>query len=137
MLHLDVFIEGVLLTSCQCDGLIVATPTGSTGHSLSAGGPIVEPGVSCLIVNPICPHTLTSRPLLVKAEKELVIKTKPETGTKEICLTIDGQVAVNLDMDEDITVRRSPGNLRLIAAGEKDYFAVLREKLSWGKRGHL
>ncbi|MEA3369259.1 MAG: NAD(+)/NADH kinase [Candidatus Ratteibacteria bacterium] len=135
LLQLEIFINKDYVTTYQCDGLIVSTPTGSTGHSLSAGGAIMEPTVEGVIICPICPHTLTNRPLIIPSDKEIRIKTKPATRTRDICATIDGQVAIKLLFDDTIVIKKSPHKLKLVVSPERSYYQVLREKLSWGSRG--
>ena len=136
LLQLEIFINKDYVTTYQCDGLIVSTPTGSTGHSLSAGGAIMEPTLDGVIICPICPHTLTNRPLIIPSDKEIRIKTKPATRTRDICATIDGQVAVNLAFDDTIVIKKSPRKLKLVVSPERNYYQVLREKFSWGSRGY-
>lgn len=135
LLQLEIFINKDYVTTYQCDGLIVSTPTGSTGHSLSAGGAIMEPTVEGISICPICPHTLTNRPLIIPSDKAIRIKTKPITRTRDICATIDGQVAVNLAFDDTIVIKKSPRKLKLVVSPDRSYYQVLREKLSWGSRG--
>ena len=137
LLQLEVFINKDYVTTYQCDGLIVSTPTGSTGHSLSAGGAIMEPTLDGIIICPICPHTLTNRPLIIPSDKEITIKTKPTTRTRDICVTIDGQVVVNLVFDDTIVIKKSPRKLKLVVSPGRSYYQVLREKFSWGSRGQL
>ena len=134
LLHLEIFIDKDYVTTYECDGLIVSTPTGSTGHSLSAGGPIVEPTMEALVLSPICPHILSNRPLIIPSSKEIRIKTKPITRTKEISATIDGQQAVNLSFEEVVSIKASGNKLKLIVSPERSYYQLLREKLSWGER---
>ncbi len=135
LLHLEIFVDKDYVTTYQSDGLIIATPTGSTGHSLSAGGPIMEPTLEGIILTPICPHTLTNRPLIIPADKKVKIKAKPSTRAKEICATIDGQIGLDLSFDEEVVVKKLPAKLRLVVSPKRNYYQVLREKFSWGKRG--
>jgi len=135
LLHLEIFIDNDYVTTYQSDGLIVATPTGSTGHSLSAGGPIMEPTLEGIILTPICPHTLSNRPLIIPSNKEVKIRAKPTTRTRDICATFDGQKAINLSFDDTVSIKKSPGKLKLIVSPQRNYYQVLREKLSWGSRG--
>lgn len=136
LLHLEIFINQDYLSTSQCDGLIVSTPTGSTGHSLSAGGPIMEPTLQGIIFTPICPHTLTNRPLIIPANKEVIIKAKPTTRTRDIAATIDGQEGVSLSFEDTVVVKKAPHNLKLIVSPQRSYYQILREKFSWGIRGH-
>ena len=129
ILRLKLFIEEELANVYLGDGLIFATPTGSTAHSLSAGGPIVHPELRVIILSPICPHTMTNRPLIIPADKE--IRTKIDTGKAEVSLTIDGQVWINLPPGEEVRVTMARKRVRLIANPEESYFQVLRQKLNW------
>jgi NAD+ kinase len=117
------------VTSYLCDGLIVATPTGSTGHSLSAGGPILLPGTSAFVVSLICPHTLSSRPLVIPDGAE--VRIMPGDAGEGLLLTVDGQVDRGLEGDETILVRRARTGVKLIRLPGYSYFAVLRHKLGW------
>lgn len=130
ILRLKLFIEEELANVYLGDGLIFATPTGSTAHSLSAGGPIVHPELRVIILSPICPHTMTNRPLIIPADKE--IRTEIDTGKAEVSLTIDGQVWINLSPGgEEVRVTMARKRVRLIANPEESYFQVLRQKLNW------
>jgi NAD+ kinase len=125
-------IDGKLVATFKSDGLIVATPTGSTAYALAAGGPIVHPGLDCAIIVPICPHALTQRPLVVPGDQVVTIHLGPEAT--DVYLTIDGQTGHALQAGDRLEVRRSPNRVLLVANPELDYFAVLREKLHWGER---
>lgn len=132
MISMQVMIDGQFVTNLRGDGLIVSTPTGSTAYSLSAGGPIVHPSVRALLVTPICPHTLTHRPLLVESRVALeVILTSGEDGAMA---TFDGQVGVSLTHGDCVAIRASDHQTKLIRVPEWSYYKVLREKLKWG--GH-
>ncbi len=126
---LDVDIDDTPITSYSCDGLIVSTPTGSTGHSLSAGGPILTPEANTFIINPICPHTLSSRPLVVPDHSNIriTIANNPD----ELGLRVDGQVGQALTVCDTVRVRRSSRTVRFIHLPGHSYFAVLRHKLNW------
>ncbi len=125
-------IDSIPVTTYNADGLIVSSPVGSTAHSLSAGGPILNPAQDALLVTPICPHTLTNRPLVEPAECaiEMVVRSKAES----VGLTIDGQVYVELECDDRVVVRRSEQRFRLISIGARRFHEILHEKLHWG--GH-
>jgi len=125
-------IDGKLVATFKSDGLIVATPTGSTAYALAAGGPIVHPGLDCAIIVPICPHALTQRPLVVPGDQVISIHLGPETV--DVYLTIDGQTGHALLAGDRLEVRRSQNRVLLVANPRLDYFAVLREKLHWGER---
>jgi NAD+ kinase len=130
MIELRIAIQGQFVTNLRGDGLIVSTPTGSTAYSLSAGGPILHPAVQCLIVTPICPHTLTHRPLIVPATAEIGITlTSKDDGAMA---TLDGQVGVAMAQGDTVEVMASEHLTRLIRFPESSYYEVLREKLKWG-----
>lgn len=133
VLNLRLLINGRYVTSYAADGIIVATPTGSTAYSLSAGGPLVHPVLQTLLVTPICPHTLTARTLLVPADHEVTIMVErdPEDTVR---VTVDGQLGFPLRAGDQITVRRSPTPARLISVGGADFYNKLQTKLRWGER---
>jgi NAD+ kinase len=121
------------LTTFKADGLIISSPTGSTGYSLSAGGPIIHPGMNCLVITPICPHTLTNRPIVV-ADNSLVGITVTSLDDEDVYLTLDGQVGLELKSGDVIQVRRADYCSRLVNSKSKDFFEILRTKLKWGER---
>ena len=116
----------------DADGLIVATPTGSTAYSLAAGGPIVMPTVEAIVVSPISPHSLANRPLVLPAEA--VISVRVLSKDQDIVLTLDGQEGIQVRPGEVVTVERSPHRFELLLTGDRSYFEVLRKKLRWGDR---
>jgi NAD+ kinase len=125
------FSKGAIrLGHYRSDGLIVATPTGSTAYSVAAGGPILDPEIEAIIINPICPFTLSNRPVVVPAHETVVVEVEAEQRSG-ILLTIDGQVTEALEPNDRIYIRRSPYSARLIAADRKEFYKVLRTKLSW------
>jgi len=126
---LDVSINNEKVTSYVCDGLIVSTPAGSTGHSLSAGGPIVTPHTRAFVVGLICPHTLSSRPLVVPDSSRISITAVDSAG--ELLLSVDGQVGQPLVQGDCVQVKRSAKGVRVIHLPQHSYFAVLRQKLRW------
>jgi len=132
LIELDIYVDNQCLTTYAADGLLVATPTGSTAYSLSAGGPIVHPQMNALIITPICPHTLTNRPVIVDSER--VIRVVNASATKQVNLTVDGQLAYDLSARGEVEIRQSEHSLTLVVSPYKDYFAVLREKLRWSGR---
>jgi len=130
MIELKIEIQGQFVTNLRGDGLIVSTPTGSTAYSLSAGGPILHPAVQSLILTPICPHTLTHRPLIVPGDTEIdVTLTSKDEGAMA---TLDGQVGVALTQGDTVVLNVSEQRTRLIRFPESSYYHVLREKLKWG-----
>ncbi len=132
MIDLKVLVDGSFVCVYKADGLIVATPTGSTAYSLSAGGPIVFPSVEALSITPICPHTLTNRPVIVPDTS--VIETTVLGADNTTYLTIDGQVGELLKKGDLVVCRRSEQSIRLVRPPNLLFFDVLREKLKWGGR---
>lgn len=132
MIELECHINGMFVNSFRADGMILATPTGSTAYSLSAGGPIVHPGMSAILLTPICPHTLSNRPVVVPGES-VVDLIFPE-ASDGLMLTIDGQVQINLQPGDRVTALRSQTTFDLIRPTNRNYFEVLRRKLKWGTR---
>ena len=133
IVDLEVKINRHTLTTFKADGLIVSTPTGSTGYSLSAGGPIVHPLMSCIVITPICPHTLTNRPIVVTDESVISIRDTSSFEGK-VNLTLDGQVGFELLDDDIVEVRKALVTTSLVVSRNRDYFEVLRTKLKWGER---
>jgi NAD+ kinase len=123
------YIDGAYLTTFKADGLIIATPTGSTAYSLAAGGPVIHPEVPGIIISPICPFTLTNRPLIVPDAIE--IKLKLEKGASDIMLTFDGQEGLDITDKDTIVVRKGSHPLNMITLPDRNYFNVLKEKLRW------
>jgi NAD+ kinase len=130
IINLKVTINGVYLTTYKADGLIVSTPTGSTGYSMSAGGPIVYPSLSTIIITPICPHTLTNRPILIPGDS--VVEIRLVSGDGNVFVTLDGQVGVDIKEGDRVEISRSERKVYLIEPPERDYYDVLRTKLKWG-----
>ncbi len=132
VLHLRTSIDGKYVTTYAADGIIVATPTGSTAYSLSAGGPLVHPRLQTLLVTPICPHTLTSRALLVPPEAEVtvVVERDPQDMVR---VTIDGQLGFPLQAEDEIHIRRAPHQARFLSVGGADFYDKLQNKLHWGE----
>lgn len=133
MIDLSVSVGDELLTRIKADGLIVATPTGSTAYNLSAGGPIVQPTLDALILTPIAPHTLTNRPIVIPATSTVRIQPIMEERD-EVFVTFDGQAGFELQHGDEIRICRADRPLRLIRPTTRSYFEVLREKLKWGER---
>ncbi len=125
-------INGEYLTTYRSDGLIVATPVGSTGYSLSAGGPIVCPGVNGIIITPICPHTLTNRPILIKEDDTVTLTLLSKED--EVIVTVDGQVGHPIGYEDTVDIARSKNAIAMIVPPGKNYYEILRTKLKWGER---
>lgn len=132
IIDLETFINKSYVTTFKSDGLIVSTPTGSTAYSLSAGGPVLYPTLDCILLTPICPHTLTNRPIVLP--DDVLIEIKLKSMSEDVFLTLDGQVGFNLKIDDIVEIRRSPYKTRLLIPFERDFFQVLRTKLKWGER---
>ena len=131
IIEIDTWVDKKFVNRFRADGLIVSTPTGSTAYNLSAGGPVIYPSMNAVVFTPICPHTLSNRPLVVPddVDFELVLKTQRE----EVALTLDGQVGMPLEYEDRVTVRKSSTTFNMIQAHTRNYFDVLRNKLKWGR----
>ncbi|MBP1721465.1 MAG: inorganic polyphosphate kinase [Deltaproteobacteria bacterium] len=132
IIDMETYIDGTYLTTFKADGLILATPTGSTAYSLAAGGPIVYPSLNSIIVNPICPHTITNRPLVV--HDTATVKIILKTANQNVHITLDGQVGMPLQEGDVVEAHKAPGHIQLIRSPYKTYFELLRTKLRWGER---
>ena len=128
----EVAIDGEYVTTYKADGVIVSTSTGSTAYALSAGGPIVHPAMECVILAPICSHTLTQRAIVVPGNRVINIVLKSEVA--DVFLTLDGQVGHALRSGDQIEVKQSPNQVHLVRNSGMSYFAILRQKLHWGER---
>ena len=133
MIDLSVWIGDEFVTRVKADGLIVATPTGSTAYNLASGGPIVQPSVDALIVTPIAPHTLTNRPIVIPAPSPVRIQPQMDDHD-EVFATFDGQAGLQLRAGDELRVGQAEQKLRLIRPSTRSYFEVLRRKLKWGER---
>lgn len=133
IIELDVVVDGLFVSSFRADGLIVASPTGSTAYSLAAGGPILHPALHAVVITPICPHTLTHRPLVLG--DDVCVEIWIEAAEVEINVTLDGQRSIPLTPGGRVSVTRSPRMLRLVRAPKREYYEVLRNKLRWGETG--
>ncbi len=131
MIDLELHIDQDFVCRYRADGLIVATPTGSTAYSLSAGGPIVHPAVESFIITPICPHTLTDRPVVVRDSSSIEMRLL--ANTESVFLTLDGQKGIVLQATDFVRIVRANETLRLIQPLKKSYFEILRDKLKWGE----
>jgi NAD+ kinase len=133
MIELSVSVSGSFVTRVKADGLIIASPTGSTAYNLAAGGPIVHPLVDALVLTPIAPHTLTNRPIVIPASTVVEVQPLVESAD-DVFVTYDGQTGYELRSGDVVRVQRAPQALRLVKAPARSYFEVLREKLKWGER---
>lgn len=131
MVHLEISINGQFVTSLRGDGLIISTPTGSTAYSLSSGGPIINPSVHALILTPICPHTLTNRPIVIP--QDVVVEVLMVSRGEGAMVTFDGQVGIALRHRDTVEVKASDHKTRLIQFPQRTYYEVLRKKLKWGE----
>lgn len=134
MVDVSVWVGDQFLTTVKADGLIVASPTGSTAYNLSAGGPIVHPAMDALVITPIAPHALTNRPIVIPAERDVRVVATGTNAGDEIYVTFDGQTGFPLGPDRAVTISRAPRPLRLVRASNRSYFEVLRQKLRWNER---
>lgn len=132
MIELDTWIDGCFLNTNRSDGLIVSTPTGSTAYALSGGGPILHPKLDAITLVPICPHTLSNRPIVVHDDS--VIEIIIHKGTQQATVSCDGQISHSLQAGDHITIRKHQHTLRLLHPQGHDFFAVLREKLRWSEQ---
>ena len=131
IIDLEVYINKEFLTIFRADGLIISTPTGSTAYNLSAGGPIVHPTVGAFIITPICPFTLSNRPIIVPDSSVIEVKIR-EKNDSSVVLTLDGQVGFDLKYNDKIMLSKSPYVIRLLKPSNRSYFHILRTKLKWG-----
>jgi NAD+ kinase len=128
---LEVSVDGALATTYEADGLIVATPTGSTAYSLSAAGPIVDPELDAILLTPICPHTLTQRPLVIPPSAQVKVKL---LSPGEMFVTLDGSRGRELALGEEVWLKHAPHRTLILRNPEFDHFSILRQKLRWGTR---
>lgn len=131
IIEVEVDLNDLFVNSFRADGLIVSTPTGSTAYNLSAGGPIVYPTMDAVILTPICPFTLTNRPIVMPDSAEIVLKLKNDSDG--VVLTLDGQVGYQMQIDDYVKIRKSAINFNLVRPPNRNYFDVLRNKLKWGR----
>ena len=132
IIDLETTINGEYLSTFRSDGLIISTPTGSTAYNLSAGGPIVYPSLHTIIITPICPHTLTIRPIIIP--DDVKIRALLKSSNEEVTLTLDGQQGFTLKFEDVVEVGKAEGRILLIKSPYRHYFELLREKLKWGER---
>lgn len=131
IIEIEAYLNQQFVNSFRADGLIIATPTGSTAYNLSAGGPIVYPSMHAMIITPICPFTLSNRPIAVP--DDAVIELRLKTPSEEVALTLDGQVGFPLKIGDRVLIRKSHTAFNLVQPMNRNYFDVLRDKLRWGR----
>ncbi|HKN60205.1 MAG TPA: hypothetical protein VJW93_03445, partial [Candidatus Acidoferrales bacterium] len=132
MLDFDVYVDKNHVGRYRADGLIVATPTGSTAYSLAAGGPIIHPDLDAFVITPICPHMLTNRPLVIPGAARIEVDFS--AAEEPVYLTLDGQIGLQLESADRVTITKSPNKVKLIRPPDKTYYEILRSKLRWGER---
>ncbi|MDI6801856.1 MAG: NAD(+)/NADH kinase [Thermodesulfovibrionales bacterium] len=132
IIDLETYINNSYVTTFKADGLIISTPTGSTAYSLSAGGPILYPTLNSIVLTPICPHTLTNRPIVLPDDftAEIILRSESE----DVFLTLDGQAGFSLRKNDTVEVKKAGFTTKLLMPCERDYFQILRTKLKWGER---
>lgn len=131
IIEIEVHLDNLFVNSFRADGLIVATPTGSTAYSLSAGGPIIYPSMNAMVLTPICPFTLTNRPIVVPDTAEINLHLKNESDG--VVLTLDGQIGYAVQQGDCVSIHKSVTNFNLVQPPNRNYFDVLRNKLKWGR----
>ncbi len=132
IIDIETYVNDEYLTTYKADGLIVSTPTGATGYSMAAGGPLIYPSLTNIIVTPICPHTLTNRPIILP--EFVVVRAVLKSKDEKVILTLDGQVGFPLEYGDEVTVKRSDHIVHLVKSSSRGYFEILRTKLKWGER---
>lgn len=131
IIEIEAYLNHQFVNSFRADGLIVSTPTGSTAYNLSAGGPVIFPSMNAVVITPICPFTLSNRPIVVPDESEIELRLK--TSNEEVVLTLDGQVGWALMPEDQVVIRKSRTTFNLVQPANRNYFEVLRDKLRWGR----
>ena len=131
IIEIEVSLDGLYVNSFRADGLIVSTPTGSTAYNLSAGGPIVYPSMNAVVLTPICPFTLTNRPIVIPDSSRIELKLEKEN--EGVALTLDGQTGYSMKTGDRVVIRKSPTTFNLVQPPNRNYFDVLRNKLKWGR----
>jgi len=130
IIELEARVDGQYVSTFRSDGLIIATPTGSTAYNLSAGGPIIFPSMDAMVLTPICSHTLTNRPIVLPPDVKIDVMLK--STQDEVHLTVDGQVGLPINRGDHVVLEKSAVSVQLIAPADKNYFDILRGKLKWG-----
>jgi NAD+ kinase len=131
IIEIEAYLNKQFVNSFRADGLIVSTPTGSTAYNLSAGGPVIFPSMNAVVITPICPFTLSNRPIVVPDEATIELHLK--TDHEDVALTLDGQVGFPLKVEDRVTIHKSETTFNLVQPANRNYFDVLRDKLRWGR----
>ena len=131
IIEIEAYFNQQFVNSFRADGLIVSTPTGSTAYNLSAGGPVIFPSMNAIVITPICPFTLSNRPIVVPDDADIELRLK--TDKEDVALTLDGQVGFTLQVEDRVMIRKSNTTFKLIQPANRNYFDVLRDKLRWGR----
>ncbi len=131
IIEIEVMLDGQFVNAFRADGLIVSTPTGSTAYNLSAGGPIIYPSMNAVVLTPICPFTLTNRPIVIPDSAEIELKLLNEN--EGVVLTLDGQIGYTMKADDRVVIRKSRTSFNIVQPPNRNYFDVLRNKLKWGR----
>jgi NAD+ kinase len=131
IIEIEAYLNDQFVNSFRADGLIVSTPTGSTAYNLSAGGPVIFPSMNAIVITPICPFTLSNRPIVVP--DDAVIELRLKTDQEDVALTLDGQVGFPLKIGDRVVIQKSRTTFNLIQPSNRNYFDVLRDKLRWGR----
>jgi NAD+ kinase len=132
IIDIETYVDDEYLSTFRGDGLIISTPTGSTGYSLAAGGPILHPVLDHMVITPVCPHTLTNRPLILP--DGVTVRASLLSTDERVILTVDGQVGFPLEFKDRVVIKKSEYAVSLIMSASRGYFEVLRTKLKWGER---
>ncbi len=132
IIDLETYVNSAYISTFKADGLIISTPTGSTAYALSAGGPILYPTLNSIVLAPICPHTLTNRPIVLPDDVKIEIMLR--SRNEDVFLTLDGQMGFSLRQNDIIEIKKSQYRARLYIPCERDYFEIIRTKLKWGER---
>jgi len=131
IIEIEAYLNQQFVNSFRADGLIVSTPTGSTAYNLSAGGPVIFPSMNAVVITPICPFTLSNRPIVVP--DDAVIELRLKTDQEDVALTLDGQVGFPLKVEDRVVIHKSQTTFNLVQPTNRNYFDVLRDKLRWGR----
>lgn len=131
IIEIEAYLNQQFVNSFRADGLIISTPTGSTAYNLSAGGPVIYPSMNAIVITPICPFTLSNRPIVVPDDAEIELRLKTEQ--EEVALTLDGQVGFPLKVEDRVVISKSRTTFNLVQPMNRNYFEVLRDKLRWGR----